>query len=782
MNIFYTEVDENLQKELNARGRTGFYDRSTRALNFMVGKIANVELKAYAENDSNSKTVGSLGGEQMRTGRYLPTGADGFLSSSIISHQDITFYTERDAAATPNDPNIIAGNAYVQNRETTDSSRRTGPYITAVDVNIGDHSMGLLNKAIVQFAIPNPSRDLDVIEQIWFRPGRYMSIDVAHADSALVSANGNTMADVLANTTTNGRLTDKSIPNREKLERLYPSWKTEMDKFIRQMSRLNALRFEGLITQFDFQYQPDGSITATLNITGTSNIYTDISMYLETDKAKNEKKPKPAAPSDLDATVVTGSRQEFYEVLFNRVKALEESLYANVPGASKSSEYIIPYSNTQGDNPGNTDRYILVGEPYRPTQIVPPAATGLSLLQVQPTQTTEQPESNFSRYITFGALVHYVNNYIVTKVAGSVNQPEIVFTDEACYSNYYDSLTSCIPNDILLLPEISPSSVNKPVQPNCNTYGDLIYYENVNRNITTTGPGPQNTNTTWLGVYRKVGSAGKYYPSRIFINLETIQSIVDSLSKKNTTSFSVTSFISSICSQVAYATGGAIQLNLVSHPEFQNKLMLMDTKYIDFGRVNDFQTVIPYSVPMFSNHPNGSVVRDFSFSAKLPENAKNLSYVLNNNDDVSELDIAPFMNFMYNAQNVAQINEFMRRYRESYDTRLAQLYDARAKLGQSPGVPELQTALRKTLAEYVKKPFPDFKKTTQMAAPIFPFEATFTVDGINGFKYGDVVQFEALPLRYRMNTVFSIIGVNHTVTNNGEWTTQCRCIMRPSIN
>lgn len=775
MNIFYTEVDENLQKELNARGRSGFYDRSESALNFMLGKLANVEIKAYAENDSNSKTVGSLGGQQVQTGRYLPSGPEGYLTDSTVTHQDVTFYTERDAASKPTDPNVIVGNAYINNTETIDSSRRTGPYITAVDVNLGDHSMGLLNKATVQFTIPNPARDLDVIEQIWFRPGRYMSIDVLHPDSALVSTNTK-LENMLANTTTNGLLTEKTIPNREKLEKLYPSWKTEMDKFIRQMSRLNALRFEGLITQFDFSYQQDGSINATINITGTSNVYTDISMYLETGKAKNEKKPKPASPADLTATVVTGSRQEFYEVLFNRVKTLEDDLYATVPGTNKSSEYIIPYSNTQGDNPGNTDRYILVGEPYRPTQTTQPA-TGMALMQVN-----SEPESNNSRYITFGAVIHYINNYIINKIKDSVTQPEITFTDVACYSNYYDSLASCIPNEVLLLPAISPSSVTSPVSPDCNTYGDLVYYEHVNSNITTTGPGPQNTNTTWPGVYSKQGSAGKYYPSRIFINLETIQDIVESLSKQNTTSFSVTSFVSALCSKVAFATAGAIQLNLVSHPEFQNKLMLMDTKYIDNGRVNDFQTVVPYSVPMFSNHPNGSVVRDFTFSAKLPENAKNLSYVLNNSDDVSELDIAPFMNFMYNSQNVDQINEFQKRYRESYDKRLAQLYESRTKLGESPNVPELQTALRKSLAEYVKKPFADFKKTTQMSAPIFPFEASFTIDGINGFKYGDVLQFESLPLRYRMNTVFSIISITHTVSNSGDWTTQCRCIMRPSIN
>ena len=47
---------------------------------------------------------------------------------------------------------------------------------------------------------------------------------------------------------------------------------------------------------------------------------------------------------------------------------------------------------------------------------------------------------------------------------------------------------------------------------------------------------------------------------------------------------------------------------------------------------------------------------------------------------------------------------------------------------------------------------------------------------------GDVLQFEALPMRYRLNTVFSIINVTHAVSDTGIWKTSLRCIMRPSLD
>ena len=91
------------------------------------------------------------------------------------------------------------------------------------------------------------------------------------------------------------------------------------------------------------------------------------------------------------------------------------------------------------------------------------------------------------------------------------------------------------------------------------------------------------------------------------------------------------------------------------------------------------------------------------------------------------------------------------------------------------------TKLYKALADYIKIPTPEITKSQQVTAPIFPFTTEFTIDGINGFRYGDVLTFDALPKKYRVNTVFSVIGVSHTVSADGQWTTNVKCIMRPSI-
>ena len=51
--IFYSQVDANLQKELRERARAGATDktRTTKYMNYMLEKIANVEMVAYADNE-----------------------------------------------------------------------------------------------------------------------------------------------------------------------------------------------------------------------------------------------------------------------------------------------------------------------------------------------------------------------------------------------------------------------------------------------------------------------------------------------------------------------------------------------------------------------------------------------------------------------------------------------------------------------------------------------------------------------------------------------------------
>jgi hypothetical protein len=376
-NILYSQVDENLQTELNLRGNSG-KTRTTDDINFMVSKLANVQLTAYEDNNSDPTKIvkehGILGGQTVRAGRYLPSS---FLSKQDFSSTTVEFVDETNinvvnaARMLSRQSALTDGQAFSQTNNSIDESNRIGPYITSLDISIGDHSMGLLNKATVNISIPNPSRDLDAIEDTWFRPGRYVKIQIAQGDSAILSRN------IKDNY---GLLKTATIPIKEKLKELYPNW--DIDKLETQIRKMNEYSFEGLITKFEFSYQSNGQVDATLSLTGTSNVYTDVSMWMSTpvkkDTAATPKidtdpiigvvniptQPAVSGPTSDPDTVIT--KNEFYDKLFNQVDSQINAVrYSNNNEVLGSG--IIQFKTDINDKSNVPDQYILFGEPYPQT-------------------------------------------------------------------------------------------------------------------------------------------------------------------------------------------------------------------------------------------------------------------------------------------------------------------------------------------------------------------------------------------------------------------------------
>jgi hypothetical protein len=227
-------------------------------------------------------------------------------------------------------------------------------------------------------------------------------------------------------------------------------------------------------------------------------------------------------------------------------------------------------------------------------------------------------------------------------------------------------------------------------------------------------------------------------------------------------------------------------MSLETYPLDETKLMYIDKFYqktILTGATDKPTVVTPYSVPMLANHENGTIVRDFKISATLPDNAKTLMYVLNSgNADVTEENLAPYLNLMYSSNDPDTINLILQKYKDKHSDIVKQLRETKQLFAQAPQVPEKSQALYKALSSYIKYPTDDIRKSQQLTAPIFPFTVEFTIDGINGFRYGDTLTFDALPLKYRINTVFGIISITHTVSSDGQWQTTIRCVMKSSIN
>jgi hypothetical protein len=765
--IFYSQVDAALQAELNARGRAGKTDRSTKGLNFMLGKIANVELIAYEDQNREKPPLHTLGGAKVRSGEYLPTGTTQFPG----------FLDNRQTEITKNSwkTDSLTGEIKVKTETDTlvNSSKRIPPYITSTDINIGDHSMGLLNKATVNINIPNPQQDLDFFEYVWLRPGRHVLIVVEHPESAVI---------------TDGSLTT-ALASTEKIKELNPY---VSDRDLENFKKLNRYEFYGLITNWNFIYNEDASVSATINLTGTSNVYTDVSLLMS---PSNEKKNDVPINIDVDTSIGTISAEtqatttnailNFFnpsgQVNFLPTNFTPQPIAVPPPTAETGSDgeplstplpiYDDLETEVQTTILASRLEQTIISEPISVQKEDSPTMWAIN------GKPYDSGSIESETYITLNWLVDYMNRVIINKLVkgtGDENGDDtftenikIICDDSVCTSNYYASITSANPSKILLMDKNSET----------NTYGSLTWYESLEN-----FPSYQEDNTA--------------YPARIFINIELIHDIIEDLSVGNT-EFNINNFFKEISYYINYYTGTAVNLSLVTHPERTTALLYYDAHRVLTKNNNN---VIPYAVPMFANDPNGTVVQSFGFNAKIPDSVKNLSYVLNQNpEEISELDIAPYMNFMYNSSEVirtnrdakgvltetqnpnaeANLQKLKERYKQKHETYVRDLNKSKIAFGLNPTDSQRISELRQAIIRYIQYPTPILTQTNQLTAPIFPFDADITIDGINGFRYGDVLEFLALPERYRKNTVFTVINVTHIINNNGQWLTKLKCIMRP---
>ena len=758
--IFYSEVDANLQKELNARAAAGIRNRTTADINYMVSKIANVQITPYATAKRESTIEAAiLGGLNVRQGEYLPTGPQGYTN-------DRKFNVTDEKTGGP-----------VQER--TNTSKRIPPYITGVDIQIGDDSLGVMQTANINITVPNPTRDLNYIESVYLRPGRHVTVAIQHPETALLSKDE-----------TEGLLTSKVMPSAEAIKKLYPNATQEQ---IESFKKMNQFLFDGIIISFTLSYQTDASVAVSLVIRGTSAVYTDVSMTMG-NAAKQTQKTSPAIDPATGTPIIDTALTSNAAAIANAVSAFTgvsltdgasaeaiQSFNADVDAAvvaaenrQRNLEFAEIINKAIQEKRDNIDS---PGVPSNSTKdkgifIDPDKANRKDISYIWGEPYAGKP---FRSYITLKALIEFINENILVKLQSVTgNSTKIICDREINTSKYYEHLVSADPNNIFFAGQ--------------TTYGTRTWYGSVTGNSGTTSFSDKNNKDP------------KSFPGLMYISLQFIQ---DTLLLINQTEMNtVNEFLKTLSSKIYYASGGAYQMSLITHPEIQNVLL-----YYDTNNVKGFKepVPIPYPVPMFANDVAdgvGTIVKDFQFNGKLPSDASTLSYVLNQDPaDISESDIAPFLSYMYSANTIERSgpNETIKNiispetlqkieadYKGKHEQYVNELTDpisgSIAIYGKDKDESENQKALHTSLRRYIQYPTATIKNTNQLKAPIIPFDASFTIAGINGFRYGDVLKFNGLPDRYTINTVFSIMAINHSVSDKGEWNTKIRCIMRPKID
>jgi hypothetical protein len=671
--LFYSQVNTAVQRELIARGTVRTKDNSTAAFDFMLGKIANVEIQAFNSVPTAESTpisdFGTLGGTTVLNDSYRPTGPLGYLNDAVRP------------------------------------AHRIPPFITNVSVSVNDQSKMYINKATISIKILDATTDLDRMEEIYCAPGRYIRMRIAHPDSAILS--GLTLLDSQ----------NTSLPTTDKLKELFPG----VD--LSNLRKMNEYYFSGRISTFSYSYVDDGSIDLTIEAIGTTNTYLDVQTTMA---SIIEKTPT--------ATATANQTENLYTLLLNQISAIEQKI--NTDQGKLEFEYLV--SDT-------TDQSILIGIPYKIENSNTPSTV---------------------RMVSLGYFINFLNGNFMEKVGA-----KIICNDAVCNSNtFYPKLVSADPLHVFLWPGTGNSLTN-------TYYFDASNDPSTNNSIAQQNSvNPVQTPLKFFPNIKAVTGGflaqdGKAYPSRIYINIELIRAILDEITEKKEPT--IKKLLEILSAHIQTNTGNAIKMVLVQDPIIESALLYTDSSYVDTNL-----SVKEFSVPAFPALTGRSVIRNFSLTANVPNSIKNMIFGVQSAGSGTQKQVA-YTGYIY-ASTETKL-ELQEKWKQDYETHNRGLAIAKNNKALKPIDLEAIKLLQAALEKYVTYFTDDIKKSMNSTKAIFPMDLEFTIDGINGFKFGDVLQFDGLPKRYTDSYVFTVISVTHEVNTNGEWTTTLKCNPRVRI-
>jgi hypothetical protein len=208
--------------------------------------------------------------------------------------------------------------------------------------------------------------------------------------------------------------------------------------------------------------------------------------------------------------------------------------------------------------------------------------------------------------------------------------------------------------------------------------------------------------------------------------------------------------------------------------------------------VSSAESNTPIQVEPAGYNPRTSIVRDFKLETKLTDAMKSMAlYAYTPNQGNSDPCLNKFEAFRQN--KAANLTEPKAETTEAKGSKI----DCTLKSNESlecENKPDIYEKFFKSLTELKKEVISDtvgafeaarsgligkLNETGKGNCPtILPFEFSFTLDGIGGFKFGQYVTHPRIPEGIRNQLKFQVTSVEHQISDTNDWTTTVNTIAR----
>ena len=793
INIFYSEVHPDVQQEIEFRAGTSLANtRSDEQLEWITSKTSWGSIILLQPDGKALRAALNSSGTPFHTDDINNKKN---IKDSINNVVKTTINNIKNAANAyrPTDPDYLVSN-FLNTR-----SGRTGPVLQQIAISLADTSFGaqgLLNEATVQILVPDIEFFIDEFDPTWFRIGLPAIIEIGHSVRTDSRANYGRF---------NGRLVNFNFEYQQ-------DGTVNVVLFFKSTTEL----FTEISARKSVTETPTNELNTQTDDTSKTNISEDIITKLEKlfDKHLPVEKYKTSTTNNFNLTHVFNPTFEFDEGLV----AKEEYT------TSKIENSIIPY-----------DTFISLIRTDVSTELTQEDIERLNALAGEERYSVldaTNSSAEVKQYVSLSTLVKVINATINSAWDNSNPRFErfiVSISPDKTTSLYYENLVSAY-HDKIILPgsDAYPTDTyfnEPPITVTVGPITETIPGANIQfGRLTEFTSDSSNDRSTPLSFYRDVNEQTIGIPAHILISVDTIRELfeyansVETKESKNdlkTEYYTVSHLLTEISNEISKATGNAIDLRLVPQPnsyvpdtdiDTPTKMIFRD---ITANAPKDSDTKV-LSLPIFSSAPNndtgnikseyrdaqnafreitggitgryqrvGTVVRSFKITGKLPDSMKTLSLVLSQTSGIPKDQLGPYLKYIESDDDTEK-QQIAAEYEKKFKNVNEQLDSAKTKYALDPSNETYQDELRVALKEYVVYPKPDLNQLFNFTTPIYPLTVELEMDGIYGFRFGDVISITGLPARYN-NFVFSIIQVEHTLTTNHDWTTKISCFMRPKI-
>lgn len=584
---FYSEVHPDIRNELLFRASCAIDNtRTPEQLEWMYSRSSWGSVTIF---ESDKKTVRAT----INTTPDSLEGADD-TNNKKISYEVATG-VKQNSDNTPISYNPLISNYLAANYINTRSGR-TPPALQSITFSLADTSagaQGLLNDAQVSILVTDIEYFVNEFERLWFRLGNKAIIEIGHS--------------------------------------------------VRSDERGNRGRFEGILVNFNFEYQKDGTVNVVLYFKASTDLVTVIPAT-NTTPSKEEETTGNVSTQEQKDKLLSTKLNSIAEKEFSAEKQTNENQAKIFPVNYIENEILPDVSDTLVDAELNfriLQEYENSSTPNNLTTVLtesgslsPADKTTYDIFMAQIGLTSNNTnneddnetmsdgtQSGTAYYVSLGMIIKLLNAnlHAATSVTGSGKTPldtvYISVAPEFSTSLYFEELVSA-DHEKVILP--SSENFNSDVYVSINTVtrsneSTPLRLGNITSVTSILSEEPQNLDR--ISFYKKSTDSDTIIgvPANILIRIDAIRDIELNLKLNESPDkpYDVDLFVNKISKLINKCTSGAINLKLTSIPStnmpgtistLKNKNMLILKDIV--AAVPEQTNTIPTKIPMFVNSLN----------------------------------------------------------------------------------------------------------------------------------------------------------------------------------